>query len=101
MDNRIDLTDAITSLRRDLERAIAAGSKQDLRFEVGEIQLQLQVEIETSKEVGGGIKAWIVEATAGAQKSTTVGHTVTIPLTPIHGDGDRVLTGESVTAIPK
>lgn len=45
---RIELKDAFAVLRRELSEAIKAADAESLRFQVGEITLQFQVEVERS-----------------------------------------------------
>lgn len=92
-DRRLGLAESIESLRRELSEAIAAGAKEDLQFEVGEIELQLTVTAERSREGSGGVKFWVVNATGGVAASDATTHTVTIPLTPRPKGGGPILTG--------
>jgi hypothetical protein len=92
-DQRLGLAESIGSLRRELAQAIAAGADEDLRFEVGEIQLQLTVTAERSREGSGGIKFWVVNASGGVGASDATSHTITIPLTPRPKGGGPTLTG--------
>lgn len=92
-ERRLGLAESIGSLRRELAEAIAAGAKEDLRFEVGEIELQLTVTAERSREGSGGVKFWVVDATGGIASSDATTHTITIPLTPRPKGGGPTLTG--------
>jgi NTP-dependent ternary system trypsin peptidase co-occuring protein len=88
---RLGLTEAISRLRAELSEAIVAGGQEDLRFEVGEIELELEVAVE--RTVNGGIKFWVIEV--GGERTVGDTHTVRIPLTPKRSDGRAVLTGSS------
>lgn len=52
---RIELSEAVQQLRGELEKAIEAGSDEALRFEVLELELEMQVAVtkEASAEAGG------------------------------------------------
>jgi len=90
---RIGLKDAIAALRGELIESIITAQGERLRFEVGEITMEFQVEVERSAEARGGIKFWVVEVgTGGAVKGKDV-HRVVIPLKPVRADGKPVLTG--------
>lgn len=91
---RIGLTEAIAALRSELVESIVAAQTEALRFEVGEIAMEFQVEVERSADVRGGIKFWVVEFGAGAGIKDKNVHKVTIPLKPIRRDGKPVLTGD-------
>ena len=94
MDRKIGITAAISALRAELEESILAAANEDLQFEVGEISLELQIEIAAEDTIGGGIKAWVIEGSAGTTQSKTFGHSVTIPLKPVGEDGGAVLTSQ-------
>ncbi|ROR91074.1 trypco2 family protein [Nocardioides aurantiacus] len=92
-ERRLGLAESIESLRRELAEAIAVGAERDLQFEVGEIQLQLTLTAERSKEGSGGVKFWVVDARGGLSATDTVTHTLTVPLTPRPKGGGATLTG--------
>lgn len=96
---RIGLKQALAALRHELYEAIRAAANEPLRFEVGEITLQFQVEVERTTEGEGGIQFWVVELGGKHAASSTTTHTVTIPLKPVGKDGNPVLTGGD--AIPE
>jgi len=89
---RIGLEDAISALRQELIESIVAAQGEGLRFEVGEVKIEFQIEVERSTEAKGGIKFWVAElGGSGGQKDKST-HKVTIPLKPIRRDGKPVLT---------
>ena len=73
---QIPVAEAIRALRRELGRAVREGEDEDVRFALGDIELELQVDV--SKEAGGeaGIAFWLV--TIGGKASRTSGTTHTI-----------------------
>jgi hypothetical protein len=88
---RLGLVEAIQSLREELAAAVTAGGQEALRFEVGEIELTFQVQVEKTGK--GGVKFWVVEL--GGEIGNTTTHAVKVPLTPKSADGAPVLTGGS------
>ncbi len=96
---RIGLKEALSALRQELSEAILAAPNEWLRFQVDEVTLQFQVEVERTTEGGGGIKFWVVELGGKRAATSTTTHTVTIPLKPVRKDGGPVLTGGD--AIPE
>lgn len=96
---RIGLKEALSALRQELSEAILAAPNEWLRFQVDEVTLQFQVEVERTTEGGGGIKFWVVELGCKRAATSTTTHTVTIPLKPVRKDGGPVLTGGD--AIPE
>jgi hypothetical protein len=95
---RIELKDSIGALRQDLIDAILSGEGEHLLFEVGEIQLEFQFEIEQTTEGKGGIKFWVVEIGEGETNKDKTTHKVIIPLKPRRREGGPILTGSSGTA---
>ena len=76
---KLDIADAVAKLRSELAQAILASADEELRFAVGEIELEFQVAVERSAD--GGIKFWVIEAGAGGKSTET--HMVRIPLDPV------------------
>lgn len=91
---RIGLKQAIAALRRELSESILASANEKLRFEVGEITLEIQVEVERSVEGTGGVSFWVVELGAQGARTSTNTHKITIPLRPVRKPGEPVLTGD-------
>lgn len=90
---RVGLQEAISALRAELIDSINASLQEELRFEVGEITMEFQIELERSVEHKGGINFWVVELGAGGSVSNKDVHKVTIPLKPVRTDRKPVLTG--------
>ena len=90
---RIGLPEAIAALRQELIESIVAAQGEKLRFEVGEVLMEFQVEVEKSIDGKGGIKFWVVEMGAGATSKDKAIHKVTVELKPVRADGKPVLTG--------
>jgi len=83
---KIGLKEAVVALRQELSESILAGANEKLQFEIGEILLQFQVEIEQSVDAWGKINIWVVEMGGGGSRATTSTHTVSIPLKPVYLD---------------
>ena len=92
-EGRIGLEEAIAALRQELIASVVASQGERLRFEVGEITMEFQVEVERSVESKGGVKFWVVELSGGGGQKDKSTHKVTIPLKPVKYDGKPVLTG--------
>ncbi|MGB3310537.1 MAG: trypco2 family protein [Nodosilinea sp.] len=90
---RIGLQDAIAALRAELIESVVASQGERLRFEVGEITMEFQVEVERGVDAKGGIQFWVVELGAGGAVKDKNVHKVVIPLKPVRADGKPILTG--------
>jgi Trypsin-co-occurring domain 2 len=99
-DVRIPLASAIRSLRRELVAAVQAGQDEDVRFALGPIELELQVEM--TREAGGDAKIgfWVVALGGRAGGSSGTSHTVRLSLSPVlaseAGDAPLVVGSEAV-----
>jgi hypothetical protein len=91
----IGVQEAVAALRAELSASIAASVDEELRFEVGEIEIEFQVAVERVKEGSAGIRFWVAELGGTASKSSTVTHTIRIPLRPVTEDRSPVLTGST------
>ncbi|MEN8444174.1 MAG: trypco2 family protein [Cyanobacteria bacterium J06555_13] len=98
---------AIQSLRQELSQALLEGKGQDLKFELGPVELEFQVEV--SWEAGakgsakGGVSFGIVslgEAAGEAEAKRLKGrtHTVKLTLNPVAAQGGNVrVTNDDIT----
>ncbi len=93
---RIRLVDAVRALRAELMEAIGSSANKAIKFEVGEVLLTFQVEVERSGE--GKLSFWVVEL-SGSQAATTT-HSIQIPLRPVTTDGRPILTSDTPEEFP-
>jgi Trypsin-co-occurring domain 2 len=94
--NRIGLKDAIEALRVELGESVLVSEGKEVRFEVGEIEMEFQVAVEQTTEGKGGIKFWVVELGANVADKTSNSHKIKIPLKPVWKDGSPIKTGSKV-----
>ena len=90
---RIGLTEAISALRSELSESILAAAREDLRFQVNDITMEFQVEIEKAASGSAGIKFWVVQLGGEASRTSTFTHSLSFSLKPVTADGEPVLTG--------
>jgi Trypsin-co-occurring domain 2 len=76
-----ELSDAIEAVRQQLiiarDRSVAGD--QDLKFEVGDIEMEFVVSVTRDKTVKGGVKVWVLDV--GASGGQTVGATQRVRVT--------------------
>lgn len=84
----IPLASAIRVLRAELQEAVRSGAGEELRFALGPVELELQ--IEAASEGGGeaGIKFWLLSAGAKGSRSSQSSHTLRLTLTPVRAGTD-------------
>ena len=90
--NKIGLRETLEALRIELSESILSSQGKDIRFEVGEIELEVQFVVEKSKDGKGGLKFWVVEMGGGISEKNATVQKLKIPLKPILKDGKPVQT---------
>jgi len=78
----VDLAQVIGQLRRELSSAMRDGESEDLRFELGPVELELSVAV--SKEAGPNarVRFWVIELGAEATVSSQATQRITLTLDP-------------------
>jgi len=95
---QIHLAETIRALRRELIAATKEGEDAPLRFALGPVNLELQLEI--GREVGGeaGVAFWVVTIGGKGSRTSSTTHTIKLTLTPVGPSGkpdDVLVSGES------
>lgn len=91
--NKVGLRETLEALRIELSESILVSEGKEIRFEVGEIELEVQFVVENSKDGKGGVKFWVVEMGGGISEKNATVQKLKIPLKPIWKDGKPVWTG--------
>lgn len=103
---RVGLASAIEALRGELVEAVSSGEGKEFRFELGVVELELQVAVEKKVEGEAGIKFWLVSLGGGGSRSVGDTHTVKVSLTPVREAPDgagrqSVVVGGERTVRPR
>lgn len=85
----IELAEMIAQLRGELAAAMAAAEDEELRFELGPVQLEAEFAVQRSAGADGRIRFWVVEAGASGQQTHATTHRVTLSLEPRVRGSDR------------
>lgn len=78
----IELADVIRDLRSQLEQAVAAGAGHELRFELGEIELEVSLALEKTCEGGVKVRFWVVELGGDGKHGQTNTQRIKLTLQP-------------------
>ncbi|GAA2041475.1 hypothetical protein GCM10009839_49920 [Catenulispora yoronensis] len=78
----IELATVVRDLRDEIERAIEAGRGEDLRFELGTIELEVAVAIQESTGSSGKVRFFVVDFGTDGKVDSTTTHRVKLSLTP-------------------
>lgn len=90
---KVGLKETLEALRIELSEAILVSEGKEIRFEVGEIELEFQVMVEKSQQAKGGVKFWVVDMGGGVTDKNAMVHKIKIPFKPVWKDGSPVWTG--------
>ncbi len=90
---KIGLKETLEALRVELSESILVSEGKQIRFEVGEIELEFQVVVEKSQQGKGGIKFWVVDLEGGVTDKNAMVHKIKIPFKPVWKDERPVWTG--------
>jgi Trypsin-co-occurring domain 2 len=94
----VGLADAIDQVRSELAAAIESGKDSPVRFRAGPVQLEFEVEVTGTKNVGAGIQVWVLSLGAKGERSAANSHKISITLMPVGPDGKDQLIGDIGTA---
>jgi hypothetical protein len=72
-DGMIELSKVIRDLRSELEKAVVVATGEKLRFEMQDIELEMEVAIEASGKAGAKARFWVVdvEAESAVRRAST------------------------------
>jgi Trypsin-co-occurring domain 2 len=102
MGERLGLAEVVQSLRAELYEAMVAGAGQVVRFRVGAVDLEFQVEVSREGGIGGKIRFWVVEAGGEGKVKSASTQAVKLRLEPMDvvADGPPLI-GDAVTERPQ
>jgi Trypsin-co-occurring domain 2 len=80
------LTEVIAQLRAELAEAMRAGEDEQLRFELGPVELELTVGIDKEAKPGAKAKFWVLELGAETRFTSTSTQRIKLTLDPRHAD---------------
>ncbi|MEU4469447.1 trypco2 family protein [Streptomyces sp. NPDC024017] len=79
---KVELTDAIESVREQLSALARRTADKDVLFEVDTVELEFTVQVGLTGESGAKVKLWVVEAGAKAELTNETTQAVKVTLTP-------------------
>ena len=102
---RIPLASAIEALRGELVDAVRSSEGEEIRFALGDVELELQVAVEAKVEGQAGIKFWLVSLGGGGTRSSGDTQTIRLTLTAMRNTPDGLqspgLVGSRQTSRPQ
>jgi hypothetical protein len=100
-DAAVGLTEAIAALRRELNSALSASAGEEVRFRLGQVDLEFQVDVTREAGANGGIKFWVVSLQGKGDLKSMSRHLLKLTLQPVGSDGADLLVGSDVHGRPK
>jgi hypothetical protein len=82
----IELAEVVRELRGELDRARAAAGDEELRFELGPIELEVTVGLVREGGAGAKVRFWVVELGGDARATATSTQRVKLTLQPTLAD---------------
>ncbi|MEI6138944.1 MAG: trypco2 family protein [Mariniphaga sp.] len=101
INNNIQLSQMIETLRSELENSIELSKGKELRFSIESIELELKVVV-TNDTIGKvGAKFWVVNAEGEHQFSKENIHTFKLVLKPKDNNNHDILVANKITKLPE
>jgi hypothetical protein len=101
-ESRLGLAEVIDGLRAELLKAVEAGDGSPLRFALGTIELEVQLEIEHQAGADAGVRFWVISTGGSASRTSSSSQTVRLTLAPVATEGeDDVLVASSLPHRPR
>ncbi|MGH3815899.1 MAG: trypco2 family protein [Pseudonocardiaceae bacterium] len=95
MAERVELAQVIGQLRQELTAAMREGAGEDLRFELGPVELELTIAVSREAGPNAKVRFWVVELGADGKMASQATQRITLTLDPRrHGiEGRPVISG--------
>ncbi|MGW1224179.1 trypco2 family protein [Streptomyces sp. NPDC001478] len=90
----LDLTEAVRLLRRQLTAAQREADGSDVRFKVGEVTVELAVELTRAASAGGGLRFGVAAVDAKRDRTRHTTHRIQLTLHPRDGSGGDLEIGD-------
>jgi Trypsin-co-occurring domain 2 len=95
------LAQAIEGVRAELSEAMAAGEGGQLRFDVGEVELEFTVEFRRDLTAKAGVGVWVVELGGSGARSRGSTHRLKVTLNPVDiATGRSARVDDRVSGVP-
>jgi hypothetical protein len=83
----IPLSELIDAVRGELELAAWKAENRELQLRVQDVQLELEIQTSRNRSGEGGLKIWVVNIGSKRDRSEASTQKVTLTLGPIYRDG--------------
>jgi hypothetical protein len=77
------LAQAIGGIRAELTEAMASATDEQLRFDVGDVELEFTVDVRRDRQARGGVRVWVADLGGGGGMSRGSANRVKVTLHPV------------------
>jgi hypothetical protein len=91
----IELSAVIRELRQELSTAIDEAEDEQLKLELGAIELEVTVAMTEEADLGGKVRFWVVELGADLKGTAASTHRLKLTLQPKLGDRTPWVAGQA------
>jgi hypothetical protein len=77
------LAQAIGGIRAELTEAMASATDEQLRFDVGDVELEFTVDVRHDRKAQGGVRVWVAELGGGGGTSRGSANRLKVTLHPV------------------
>ena len=95
--DQIPLAEMLVGLRKELLEAQRQAENEKLKFKIDDIEVELRVGTTKTGVVKGGVKFWVVDASAEGEIDAQRFQTVRLKLTPVAEGGGETLISDRDT----
>jgi len=91
---QLELAEMIKSLRAELVKAQDGGEEEKIKFNVEEIELDLEISAVMEKEATIGAKFYVLTSQVKGNEKNTVTQKIKLKLKPVDQNGDGILISD-------
>ena len=95
------LAQAIGGIRAELTEAMASAADDQLRFDVGDVELEFTVDVRRDRHARGGVRVWVADLGAAGGASRGSSNRLKVTLHPVDSATGRTpRVADHVDAVP-
>ena len=87
-NTNLELADVIKALRQELIRAQQEGEDKDIRFNVNNVEVELETVVTKEADAKLGMKFWVVDVNAGGKYQNASKQKIKLSLKPTYKGGN-------------
>ncbi|WP_295393003.1 trypco2 family protein [uncultured Thiodictyon sp.] len=99
--DKIELAEMLAELRAQLLAAQSEGAGKDLKLEISDVEIEVQIETTKKADGKGGVKFWVYNAEAGVSGSEAMTHRLKLKLRPTGPNGEAPVRVGASGSLPK